>query len=54
MLRARFFALKKPALAKQGVAPEKAGQVSRRAAFMTFGPAHRECDNPRKAARFPV
>jgi hypothetical protein len=54
MLRARFFALKKPALAKKGVAPEKASQVSQRAAFMTFGPVHRECDNPAKAARFRV
>jgi hypothetical protein len=54
MLRARFFALKKPTLGEEGVVPENAGQMSLRAAFMTFGPVHRECDNPVKAARFRV
>jgi hypothetical protein len=54
MLRARFFALKKPIPAKKGVAPERAGRMSLRAAFMTFGPVHHECDNPGKAARFRV
>jgi hypothetical protein len=49
-----LFCTQEAGTGEEGVAPEKVSQVSQRAAFMTFGPVHRECDNPAKAARFRV